>query len=124
MNIKKIENMAAIVMIIAFFLPWVSMGIFSISGLKASTLGGGAFMLFLIPLFSVGVLASDAMKLDENMSKYLTYGAGLVPLGYVLSRLFSMGSDFFTAAAVGIYLTLLASVAMLLAAFGIIKIPE
>ena len=125
MNFKKIENLSAIVMIVAFFLPWLSMGIFSLSGYKAATLGGSATLLFLIPILAVVLLVNDVQSFfDDVKTKYLTYATALIPLVYIVSRIFSMGGDFFQAASIGIYLTLLASVIMLLGAFGIVKLPE
>ena len=124
MNIKKLENICAVILVIAFFLPWFSLGFISISGFNVAGIGGSSFLLWVIPLLSIGVLVSDFMDLDEKISTYIAYASGAVPLIYVLSRLFSTGGDFFEGAGIGIYLTLVASVGMLLAAFGVIKIPE
>ena len=125
MNIKKIENFCAVALIVAFFLPWMSMGFVSISGYKAATLGGSATLIFVIPLLSIVVLANDSMNfLDDDKSKYLTYATAGVPIVYILSRVINMGGDFFSGASIGIYLTLIAAVAMLLAALGKIKFPE
>ena len=125
MNIKKIENICAVALIVAFFLPWMSMGFVSISGYKAATLGGSATLIFVIPLLSIVVLANDSMNfLDDDKSKYLTYATAGVPIVYILSRVINMGGDFFSGASIGIYLTLIAAVAMLLAALGKIKFPE
>ena len=124
MNIKKLENICAVILVIAFFLPWLSLGFMSISGFKIAGIGGASFLLWVIPLLSIGVLVSEFMDLDEKISTYIAYASGAVPLIYVLSRLISSGGEFFEAAGIGIYLTLVASVGMLLAAFGVIKIPE
>ena len=125
MNFKKIENLSAIVMLVAFFLPWLSMGIFSLSGYKAATMGGVATLLFLIPILAVVVLVNDVQSFfDDVKTKYLTYVTALIPLIYIVSRIVDMGGQFFQGASIGIYLTLLASVTMLLGAFGIVKLPE
>ena len=124
MNIKKLENICAVILVIAFFLPWVNLGFISLSGFNVAGIGGASFLLWVIPLLSIGVLVSEFMDLDEKISTYIAYASGAVPLFYVLSRLFSTGGDFFEGAGIGIYLTLVASVGMLLAAFGVIKIPE
>ena len=124
MNIKKLENICAVILVIAFFLPWVNLGFISLSGFNVAGIGGASFLLWVIPLLSIGVLVSEFMDLDEKISTYIAYASGAVPLIYVLSRLISSGGEFFEAAGIGIYLTLVASVGMLLAAFGVIKIPE
>ena len=125
MNIKKLENICAAILVIAFFLPWFSLGgLFSISGFNAAGIGGAAILLWLIPLLSIGVLVSEFMDLDKKISTYIAYASGAVPLIYVLQSLFSSVGDFFSTATFGIYLTLVASIGMLLAAFGVIKIPE
>jgi hypothetical protein len=125
MNIKKIENICAAALIVAFFLPWVSMGFISVSGYKMATLGGAATLMFLIPLLAIAVLANDSMNfLDADKSKYLTYATAGIPIIYIVGRLIDLGGDFFSGASIGIYLTLIASIAMILGALGKIKLPE
>ncbi len=122
MNIKKIENISAIVIIVALFLPWISAGnsymSVTISGIKAAGLGGAAVIIWLFPLLAIGVIVADVIS-NENLAKYLAIAAGILPLVYLLTR----GGDFFAAAGIGVYLTIIASVAMLLGAFKIVKIP-
>tara|TARA_Y100000768_G_scaffold131467_1_gene97739 strand:- start:193 stop:561 length:369 start_codon:yes stop_codon:yes gene_type:complete len=122
MNIKKIENISAIVIIVALFLPWISAGnsymSVTISGIKAAGMGGAAVIIWLFPLLAIGVIVADVIS-NENLAKYLAIAAGILPLVYLLTR----GGDFFAAAGIGVYLTIIASVAMLLGAFKIVKIP-
>ena len=122
MNIKKIENIAAIVIIVALFLPWISAGnsymSVTVSGIKAAGLGGAAVIIWLFPLLAIGVIVADVIS-NENLAKYLAIAAGILPLVYLLTR----GGAFFAAAGIGVYLTIIASVAMLLGAFKIVKIP-
>ena len=107
-------------MIVSFFLPWLSLGFLgSVSGLGLIKLN---FIVLFIPLLAVAVIVTDIMG-SETASKWLSYAAGLVPLIWIILRIPLMGSDiFFAAAGIGIYLTLLASILMLLGAFKIIKI--
>ena len=125
MNIKKIENICAAALIVAFFLPWVSMGFLSFSGYQiASTLGGAATLMFLLPLLAIAVLVNDSQNfLDADKSKYLTYTTAGIPILYILSRVVAM-DNFFSAASIGIYLTLIVSIVMILGALGKIKLPE
>ena len=125
MNFKKIENLSAILMVIAFFMPWVSLGILSATGFKVASMGGAGTLLFVIPLLAIVVLANDMLNfLDVDKSKYLTYLTAVVPLIYIIYRLIKAGSGFFELASIGIYLTLIASVLMILGASGKIKLPE
>ena len=124
MNIKKIENICAAALIVAFFLPWVSMGFISFSGYQMATLGGAATLMFLLPLLAIAVLVNDSQNfLDADKSKYLTYTTAGIPILYILSRVVAM-DNFFSAASIGIYLTLIASIVMILGALGKIKLPE
>lgn len=80
------------------------------------------FIVLFIPLLAVAVIVTDIMG-SETASKWLSYAAGLVPFVWIILRIPFMGGDvFFAAAGIGIYLTLLASILMLLGAFKIIKI--
>ena len=127
MNFKKIENLSAILMVVSFFMPWVSLGLFgSASGFKVASMGGaGTLLLFVIPLLAIVVLANDVLNfLDVDKSKYLAYLTAVVPLIYIIYRLIKGGSGFFELASIGIYLTLIASVLMILGASGKIKLPE
>ncbi len=126
MNFKKIENLSAILMIVSFFMPWLSLGMFgSATGFKVASMGGAGTLLFVIPLLAIVVLANDVLSfLDVDKSKYLAYLTAVVPLIYIIYRLIKAGSTFFELASIGIYLTLIASVLMILGASGKIKLPE
>tara|TARA_B100001173_G_C15546368_1_gene361882 strand:+ start:85 stop:459 length:375 start_codon:yes stop_codon:yes gene_type:complete len=123
MNIKKVENISAIVMIVAFFLPWLSAGIGNFStSMNGTGVAGINPLVWLIPLLAIAVIVTDFMA-NETASKWLSYAAGLVPLVWIILRIPLMGSGvFFATAGIGMYLTLLASILMLLGAFKIIKI--
>ena len=142
-DFKKIENISAIVIIVAFFLPWISVGgMFSFTGYELPNLAEMAsgmrdafgeegvesqanyaiYLFYLVPLLAIGVLANDYLKTDEKVSKYTAIAAGAFPiLGFIYS-IISAGE--ITGFAIGIWLTMLAAVVMLLTVFGIIKQPE
>ena len=142
-DFKKIENIAAIVMIVAFFLPWVSAGgMFSFSGYELPNLAEMArgisnsfsedgvknqtnyaiYLVYLVPLLAISVLANDYLKSDEKISKYTSIAAGAFPIFGLIFAIMRAGE--ITGFAIGIWLTMLAAVVMLLAVFGIIKQPE
>ena len=126
MNFKKIENLSAILMVVSFFMPWLSLGMLgSATGFQVASIGGAGTLLFVIPLLAIVVLANDVLNfLDVDKSKYLAYLTAVVPLIYIIYRLIKAGSTFFELASIGIYLTLIASVLMILGASGKIKLPE
>jgi len=149
LDFKKIENICAIVLVVAFFLPWVSVGgIFSIAGyeLPNAVQWGNAmtatfsesgkvdtnysiYLVYLVPLLAVGVLATDFLKSDEKVAHYVAIAAGAFPILGLLSLLFGNGESFdeeklVRGMTIGVYLTVVAAIVMLLAAFGVIKRPE
>ena len=140
-DFKKIENICAIVLIVAFFLPWLSFGgFFSLAGYElpnaaegVSSLAGAfsesgevdtnysVYLVYLVPLLAVGVLATDYLKSDEKVAHYVAIAAGAFPILGFLSLVIENGME---GLAIGIYLTVVAAIVMLLATFGVIKRPE
>ena len=141
LDFKKIENICAIVLIIAFFLPWVSLGgMFSFAGYQLPNAAEGinamaaawsesgevdtnygVYLVYLVPLLAVGVLATDYLKSDEKVAHYVAIAAGVLPL---LGFLYMVIDNGMQGMAIGIYLTVVAAIVMLLATFGVIKRPE
>tara|TARA_B100001113_G_scaffold309265_1_gene271828 strand:- start:1130 stop:1558 length:429 start_codon:yes stop_codon:yes gene_type:complete len=141
LDFKKIENICAIVLIVAFFLPWVSLGgMFSFAGYQLPNAAEGinamaaawsesgeadtnygVYLVYLVPLLAVGVLATDYLKSDEKVAHYVAIAAGVLP---VLGFLYMVIDNGMQGMAIGIYLTVVAAIVMLLATFGVIKRPE
>ena len=141
LDFKKIENICAIVLIVAFFLPWVSLGgMFSFAGYQLPNAAEGinamaaawsesgeadtnygVYLVYLVPLLAVGVLATDYLKSDEKVAHYVAIAAGVFPL---LGFLYMVIDNGMQGMAIGIYLTVVAAIVMLLATFGVIKRPE
>ena len=116
MNFKKIENLSAILMVVSFFMPWLSLGMLgSVTGFNVASMGGAETLLFVIPLLAIVVLANDVLSfLDVDKSKYLAYLTAVVPLIYIIYRLIKAGSSFFELASIRTYITLIASYLMML----------
>ena len=57
----------------------------------------------------------------KRLGKYLSIAAGIVPFVWI-SYVHLRGGDLFAVAGIGVYLTLIASITMLLGAFKIIKL--
>ena len=140
-DFKKIENICAIVLVVAFFLPWLSFGgMFSVAGYELpngaeginamaaawsesgeADTNYGVYLVYLVPLLAVGVLATDYLKSDEKVAHYVAIAAGALP---VLGFLYMVIDNGMQGMAIGIYLTVVAAIVMLLATFGVIKRPE
>ncbi len=142
LNFKKIENICAIVLLVAFFLPWVSFFGMSASGYSipgivsglnqwGSSLSGEAasvpwqvYLVYLVPLTAIGVLVTDFLKTDEMIARIVAILAGVIPIAGVIYMLIESGGEVFNYLSLGAYLTILAAIGMLLATFGIVKSPE
>tara|TARA_S200000501_G_C20867660_1_gene762732 strand:- start:1551 stop:2066 length:516 start_codon:yes stop_codon:yes gene_type:complete len=149
---NRIENVCAIVMIVAFFLPWLSFFMWSISGYEISEIRATArpwidmieevmteqpnegpstwslYNHYLIPLFAISVLATDYLQTSKKVVHYMAIAAGVYPLYFFTFELniFDLGNSdnpFDTAITlgIGVYLTILASIIMLLSTFGVVK---
>ena len=139
-HFKKTEIIAAIVIVVAFFLPWVSFGgLISLSGYElpnfASAMGelGNAFsedkktttdytlyIVYLVPLLSLAVLLID--YLDKPIKIICLIASSLNIVGFIYA-IFQGGGEI-GIYGVGLWITLLASIAMLLASLGFIKINQ
>jgi hypothetical protein len=140
LNLKKIENICAAAIVVAFFLPWISIGgMFSFSGYSipamadmASTLESAfaagneteassvsvlVYAVYLVPLLAIGILLIEYLG---NNAKMLCLGAGALNIaGFIYLLVVMEGAV--SAIGIGLWLTALASVVMLLGASGVIK---
>jgi len=139
LNIKKIENICAIIIIVAFFLPWVSLGFISFSGYdlpnlasfvnsfdaafsengESSGSANSLYAVYLIPLLSISILFMEYLG-KESKKLCLTAGT-LNVVGFLYVLIFETEGDI-GMMGIGIWITVLASVVMLLAAAGYLKI--
>ena len=136
LDFKKVENICAIVMLVAFFMPWVSFMGASVAGYSivgtinnfASLAGQSApwqaYLIFLVPLAAVGVLVTDFLKTDEKIARIVAIVAGVIPVAGIIYLLIQSEGEGFKVLAMGAYLTVIAAIVMLLAVFGIVKMPK
>ena len=149
-DFKKIENICAIVLLVAFFLPWVSVPIigsyagYQIPGAVTSFLEMSAglanfsfddsnpepaavdvpfqvYLVYLIPLVAIAVLVADYLKTDEKTTRIISIVAGVIP---VSGFIYGVTQIDFSALALGAFLIFLSGVGILLATFGVVKIPK
>ncbi|SVC32954.1 uncharacterized protein METZ01_LOCUS285808 [marine metagenome] len=139
LDIKKLENICAIIIIVAFFLPWVSLGFISFSGYdlpnlasfvnsfdaafsengESSGSANSLYAVYLIPLLSISILFMEYLG-KESKKLCLTAGT-LNVVGFLYILIFETEGDI-GMMGIGIWITVLASIVMLLAATGFLKI--
>ena len=137
-DFKKLENICASVIVLAFFLPWVDFGFFSASGYSLPNLAnsmsqlGQAFsnnseaastnyfvyIVYLAPLLGALVLLFGYLN---KPIKNICIAAGTINLGGFLYHLVIESEGKVGIYGVGIWLTVLASIVMVLSALGYIK---
>ena len=136
MNFKKIENICAIAIIVAFFLPWISLGFISFSGYDlpnlassmaefgaafsdtpASSNGAHVWLVYLVPVLAIAALAFEYLEKD---SKNLFVVSGFVNLAVFIIAMVQVEGEI-GSFGVGLWLTILSTIVMLLATFGVIK---
>ena len=138
MDFKKLENICASLIIAAFFLPWVDFGFFSASGYSLPNLASSLsqlgqvfsensesastnyfiYAVYVVPLLSALVLLYG--YLDKPI-KNICIAAGAINLGGFLYLFFTASSVEIGMYGMGIWVTVIASILMLLATLGYIK---
>ncbi|MCK5268934.1 MAG: hypothetical protein KAR07_12210 [Spirochaetes bacterium] len=138
---ERYENIFAVGLILAFFLPWISFGgFFSLNGLDMPRILGGLgeiakgfsdkknvdtsgtwifYIFYLIPILSISYLVLT-LKKNKNI-KVISIITGLIPILGLIYALINYGSKVIHLLSIGGYLTILCGIGMHLAAFGIIK---
>jgi len=129
-----LENKLLMALLVAFFLPWVSFGPISISGMSipgaVSDLGalvGGFnkgdkpftlhyYLLFLIPLSSIAG-AWFRYKKDEQKAKLFTLAAAGVFLIAFIGALIGVGTKLFNGMSFGGLISLIVSIAIFVIVF-------
>lgn len=130
------ENWCALTLVVAFFLPWVSVFIVSVNGLDLATGGGSLadlgrqasskhgqdwywYLLFLVPLLAALHLVL-ALRFDRY-HKALAVATGAVPVALFAYALARSGGKLFNFLGIGAWLTVIAGIVMFLLALGVIK---
>jgi hypothetical protein len=137
-NFKKLENICAGVIIVAFFLPWLSIGGFmSFSGYDLPGLanlanefgaamsdGEGSssganwlYVVYLVPLMAVGILLAEYLG-HNNKSICIASGAFNI-IGFIVAV--SKAEGEVGMFGIGLWITTLASIVIILSATGVIK---
>ena len=143
MNFKKSENIFAIAMLIAFFLPWINLGgLFTVAGYNIpNTLEGlGSFanafknsgakgvevpfyiyLVYLIPLLTIGIIILDLKGIETNSVSIL---AGALPIFTLVYFLVKNGFEIYQVMGIGAYITIIASIGLILGALNVINFEK
>ena len=107
---EKLYLLAGVAAVISLFLPWVDLGILSANGFQQQ---GYLFLVLMIyPIYTVIT--------EKSRYKMVSLGCGIVNTVFVFIFINSKSADFFgetiNAAGIGLYVMLIASILMTIAA--------
>ena len=122
---QKISGILGVVLVVSFFLPWMSMGPISASGQAvvglASMVNALAYAFYLIPLAGAALAFLEfSGKGTAEQQKQAELAAGAVTLLSLAYCLVEVGGDLFSGLGIGAYLTILAGIGSLLLGLGVI----
>lgn len=122
MNIKM-DTILAGLLAIAFFLPWVGMGPFNMSGYGITQMGSdmgdsGVVILYLIPIMAIIFIVMSLRGKSNRMLQILTGAVPLAIFAYMVMKAGNdmgggMGGSIFEVLGIGAYLTVLPALALI-----------
>ena len=116
-TLTRIENLAALGLVVFFFFPWASFGPASISGFTLGRFGAFnalVYFLYLIPILGLMIVAMRPICTNPQVLKIVKLvTGGLTTLSFVYALL-TGGGEFLSAAGIGIYLTFIAGIIIIL----------
>ena len=143
MNFKKSENIFAIVMLIAFFLPWINVGgLFIVEGYNIPKISEGAaffanafkeygekgvdvpfyfYLVYLIPLLTIGIIILDYKGIETEL---VSIFAGALPILTLIYFIVDIGFDVYKGMGIGAYITIIASIGLILGALNVINFEK
>ena len=135
-NFKELENICASLIVLAFFLPWVDLGFISFSGyslpILVNSVGSIAqafdeniqssnykiYLVYIVPLLACLVLFFNYLN---KPVKNISLASGLVNIIGFVYHLITQSDGSISMYGIGIWITLLASIIMILSTLGYIK---
>jgi len=124
-SLTRLENMAALGLVLFFFFPWASLGPFSVNGFGAAASGKGlSFLLFLVPLLGLLVLAMRPICQVPKILKIVKLVAGGLPIAGFVLALMDAGGHIFQFLGMGAYLTIIAAVLIILGTLDKVQLPN
>jgi hypothetical protein len=110
-GLSQLVSIAAAVLAISFFLPWVQFFGASLSGFDIQKLNDEQKLLWAIPVFSALTIFTGMSKRGQRTAAQL---AGAIPFCVLIYWLKRMGSDLMHIISFGGYLTLISGAALLI----------
>lgn len=121
----KKTTLFSIILVVAFFLPWVDFSFITFSGYELpkaihqlSTIGGGGssliflvYLVYLIPIFSILNIASDfkLISFSQSFKKFDFYLAVLLCI-YIIYTAIERGTDIISFLGIGFFVTSIISI--------------
>jgi hypothetical protein len=140
-TLQKLETLLAIGLLIAFFLPWVSLGgLVKFSGYDIPDIARGVGQLgqiftkkevsqwqmalynvvYLIPLLSISIVVLDILK---KGTKAFSLALGVLPILLFTFAINRAGKSIFQGLSVGAYLTFILGIGLIFSATGFLALP-
>jgi len=132
-------SICAVVIVLAFFLPWVKYGVsysgYEIPGIarlaakmtsfKALTghFDINVYLVYLLYLVPIGAVAVIILGVMGKPARYVAMVVAAMPLAGFLYGLISMGLKIFSHIGIGGWLTIVAAAVMALSLAGLIRLP-
>ena len=120
-SLTRLENIAALGLVVFFFFPWASLGPFSVSGFGAA---GDNMLLLLVPILGLLVVLMRPICQIPNVLKGLKFAAGGLPILAFVLALINNGLKTFDFLGLGVYLTLIAAVLIILGTLDKVQLPN
>lgn len=117
-SLTRLENIAALGLVVFFFFPWASLGPFSVNGFGAA---GEYAILFLVPVLGILILAMRPICQIPAVLKGIKFAAGALPILGFISAVADGGLNFL---GIGAYLTFLAAIAIILGTLNVVQLPN
>jgi hypothetical protein len=120
-TLTRLENIAALSLILFFFFPWASLGPFSVNGFGAASENA---LLFLVPLLGILVVIMRPICQVPTILKGVKLAAGILPIAGFIIALIDGGTKVFNFLGMGAYFTLIAGVLIILGTLNIVQLPN
>ena len=120
-TLTRLENIAALSLVVFFFFPWVSFGPISVNGFSVI---GEQPLVLLVPVLGLLVVAMRPICQIPKVLKGLKFAAGAVPIVGLLLALMDGGSRAFSVIGFGVWLSVIAGVLIILGTLNLVQLPN
>ncbi len=117
-TLTRLENIAALSLVLFFFFPWASLGPFSVNGFGAAAENG---ILLLIPILGLLVVAMRPICQFPIVLKSVKLVAATLPIVVFIAAIADGGLQFL---GIGAYLTFIAAILIVLGTLDKVQLPN